>query len=924
MKQVVILLTAIVVTVVVSWGQEPAGASAGIYSTRLHPALLEFSQTGSPETGGRLARVTADAREMDAIIYTADPGRLARAGIRIQSRYPGFVTALLQPSDVPVIERTPSVRYARPGLRLYPDNDISRVEMGSQLLHAGFINNTAYKGKGAIVLVYDTGIDWKHLDFRSPTDTTKSRILFIWDQTLTAGAGEASPSGFTYGVEYTQAQIQNEIDGTPPGFVREKDINGHGTHVTGTAAGNGVTLGKFAGQAPEADIIFVKGGDQSFSDARMIDGLTYAMNKAAALGKPIVVNWSIGSMWGTHDATDAVSVAVDAFSSTAGRVHVNSAGNSGNSLIHVGGSIAAGGSKSFLITVPTYTRASGLYNDEIGIILWFNSSDNVTAKIQVTTPTAKTFELLAGEKTFADDADGRVWLGNMVSPDNHQRLLYLWVDDADTLKVPKSGIWTVTLSNVGKDVVYDGWLDPVSIGGQTITLDGADANKTVNSHVPQKSILVGSCFTRFNWPTYSSAGSQTGSWTYNYSKGDQMGGISPFSSLGPSRDGRIKPDISAPGQYIFSALSSNASAADSRVHPMRNYQAMQGTSMAAPNVTGCVALLLAQNPAMTADQVKTLLTSTAVTDAYTGTVPNNSFGAGKINVYRALAKRLYPAATTTQTIYRYDLSGMSFINSYTNYVVSVDTAKKYALRFTPSTSGRLAAVLCNLSWKSIPSSAILSCELYTNTTGSLAGIPGTRIGAAVQVPLTNVDHFTTLPIDMLAAGASVTAGTSYHIVLSLVGATGADHVEVFTDDGTANADNRTSVFTGGAWQNSGASGSGLSGKNIRIRPVVVSSSVPLAVGSEFGGTPASFELLQNYPNPFNPSTEISFSIPQSGVVSLKVFEVLGREVTTLVNGEQESGTHIVQWDAKDMASGVYLYTLRSGSYTQTRKMMLIH
>ena len=60
------------------------------------------------------------------------------------------------------------------------------------------------------------------------------------------------------------------------------------------------------------------------------------------------------------------------------------------------------------------------------------------------------------------------------------------------------------------------------------------------------------------------------------------------------------------------------------------------------------------------------------------------------------------------------------------------------------------------------------------------------------------------------------------------------------------------------------------------------------------------------------------------MVSLKVFDVLGREVTTLVNGEQESGTHIVQWDAKDMASGVYLYTLRSGSYTQTRKMMLIH
>lgn len=923
MKQVVLLLAATLLTASVVWGQQASGASTGIQSTRLQPALLEFSQTGSPETGGRLARVAADGREMDAIIYTADPDQLSRAGVRIQSRYPGFVTAILQPSDVPVLEQNPSVRYARPGLRFYPDNDISRVEMGTQLLHAGFINSTAYKGKGAIVLVYDTGIDWKHLDFRSPTDTTKSRILFIWDQTLTAGAGEAPPSGFTYGVEYTQAHIQNEIDGTPAGFVREKDINGHGTHVTGTAAGNGVTFGKFAGQAPEADIIFVKGGDQSFSDARMIDGMTYAMNKAAALGKPIVVNWSIGGMWGPHDAMDAVSVAVDAFSSAAGRVHVNSAGNSGNSLIHVGGSIAAGGSKSFTITVPAYTPASGLYNDEIGIILWFNSSDTVTARIQVTTPTAKTFELLAGEKTFADDADGRVWLGNMVSPDNNQRLLYLWVDDADSLKVPKSGTWTLTLSNVAKDVVYDGWLDPVSIGGQTITLDGADANKTVNSHVPQKSIMVGSYFTRFNWPSYSSTGSQRGAWTYNYSKGDRMGDASPFSSLGPSRDGRTKPDIAAPGQYVQSALSSASSPSDNNTYPRRMYTVKQGTSMAAPNVTGCIAVVLGQYPAMTADQVKTLLTSTAVTDAYTGMVPNNTFGAGKINVYRAMAKQLHPSATTSHTIYRYDLAGMSFINSYTNFAAPIDTARKYALRFTPSTGGRLSTVLCNLRWMSIPSSAILACEVYTNTTGSLAGIPGTRIGSAVQIPLANIDHFTTVPIDMLPAGVTVAAGTNYHIVLSLVGATGADHIEVFTDDGTANADNRSSVFTGGAWKNSGASGSELAGKNIRVRPVVVSSSVPLAVGSESEGTPASFELLQNYPNPFNPSTEISFNIPQTGVVSLKVFDILGREVTTLVNGHQEAGTHIVQWDAKDMASGVYLYTLRAGSYTQTRKMMLI-
>ena len=85
-------------------------------------------------------------------------------------------------------------------------------------------------------------------------------------------------------MEYTQAQINNEIDGTPAGFVRESDIHGHGTHVAGIAAGNGGTLGgKFTGMAPGADIVVVKGGNASFSETRMIDGLTYAHNIAAAL-----------------------------------------------------------------------------------------------------------------------------------------------------------------------------------------------------------------------------------------------------------------------------------------------------------------------------------------------------------------------------------------------------------------------------------------------------------------------------------------------------------------------------------------------------------------------------------------------------------------------------------------------------------------
>jgi hypothetical protein len=88
-------------------------------------------------------------------------------------------------------------------------------------------------------------------------------------------------------------------------------------------------------------------------------------------------------------------------------------------------------------------------------------------------------------------------------------------------------------------------------------------------------------------------------------------------------------------------------------------------------------------------------------------------------------------------------------------------------------------------------------------------------------------------------------------------------------------------------------------------------------------TPTGFALSQNYPNPFNPSTRISFSIPQAGDVTLKVYDMLGREVATLVNGAMAAGTHSATFDASGMSSGIYLYELRSGNTRITNKMTLM-
>ncbi|NNJ52873.1 MAG: T9SS type A sorting domain-containing protein, partial [Ignavibacteriaceae bacterium] len=88
--------------------------------------------------------------------------------------------------------------------------------------------------------------------------------------------------------------------------------------------------------------------------------------------------------------------------------------------------------------------------------------------------------------------------------------------------------------------------------------------------------------------------------------------------------------------------------------------------------------------------------------------------------------------------------------------------------------------------------------------------------------------------------------------------------------------------------------------------------------------PANYYLSNNYPNPFNPSTKIKYSIPQSSNVVIKVFDVLGNEIETLVNEEKPAGTYELTWYAEGLPSGVYFYRIQAGSFVETKKMVLIN
>jgi hypothetical protein len=98
---------------------------------------------------------------------------------------------------------------------------------------------------------------------------------------------------------------------------------------------------------------------------------------------------------------------------------------------------------------------------------------------------------------------------------------------------------------------------------------------------------------------------------------------------------------------------------------------------------------------------------------------------------------------------------------------------------------------------------------------------------------------------------------------------------------------------------------------------------PVSVKNRHSSLPGKFELGQNYPNPFNPTTTISFTLPSKSFVSLKIFDALGREVSTLISEEMPAGTYTRQWNAGRLASGMYFYRLQAETFSETRKLVLL-
>jgi len=324
-----------------------------------------------------------------------------------------------------------------------------------------------------------------------------------------------------------------------------------------------------------------------------------------------VVNLSVGGHEGPHDGTSLFEQGLDELAEEPGRAIVVSAGNEGDRNIHASASLV-GGSVSYDIN-PSDTV--------IEMSIWYPGDSRFT--VTITPPGEQPIAVPWGTETgvMATSAGtvrvDNAWAG--VNPNNGDNeafvRLYALTDYSN---------WKIAVSDAGGGGRFDVW-----VTSGTATLNGGDSSSTVDEPGNADNVItVGAYTTKVTWPSKSGNQDYTSEYT--------VGTLTYFSSRGPTRDGRTKPELAAPGAWICAALSEDAGWQSWLVHPDGVHTVELGTSMAAPHVSGAIALMLSVNPDLATTEIRGILTSTARQDGHTGSVPNSRWGWGKLDAAAAV------------------------------------------------------------------------------------------------------------------------------------------------------------------------------------------------------------------------------------------------------------------------------------------------
>lgn len=543
-----------------------------------------------------------------------------------------------------------------------PHNDTSRIMSNVDKVEFG-INYSLkqnYTGKNSLVGIVDIGFQTDHPTFFTKT-ADRTRILSMWHQQHATGT---PPLNFNYGSEYKDTQevltaIDN--DGT------------HGTHVAGIAAGSGLLSPnlKYRGMAPESDLSFVgikyandtlggsALGDYIVANPTIIDGYKYLFNLGKKYNKPVVANLSWGMHTGPHDGSSLFDQAVSALVGP-GNIVVGAAGNDGANKMHLG---------QLLLGDTTYTLAidrsrKDYPSENVYVDAWGDPNKKFSMQVSLVDTLGNI--VLSGKWNRVGDCINCGAYRERIA-NNSDTLDITWSEQIYPLNEKPNALLIIQNNRPSTRYIRIGFTAESGFhawnSGQTYrwtsgtfskghidisfgvkyTEGSSDFSVGENGGTGNRTLSVGAYVARNKWLNFEQRLIEEPWLT--------PGAIANFSSRGPApgigdfKTIRQKPDIIAPGHHIASALHKTQYAEwmnNQIVHKQnwRNadqyYVQFSGTSMAAPHVSGIIALYLQANPNLSPEDIKNLWRFYHTRDQFTGNDSNNSAGFGKINAFDAI------------------------------------------------------------------------------------------------------------------------------------------------------------------------------------------------------------------------------------------------------------------------------------------------
>lgn len=476
--------------------------------------------------------------------------------IRIQDLIGKYAILEIPENIVEKVAQLPEIEYMEKPKRLFFAVDSGRsascinpLQTGTgtpgQLITppAGQNNRNNLTGRGVIVAIVDSGIDYAHPDFRNADGTT--RILELWDQNLDT----------VYDAEDINQALEQATEIERYAVVPSRDRSGHGTHVAGIAAGNGrASNGRYRGVAFESNLIIVKLGtpeENAFPrTTELMSALDFCVKKSGEYGRPIAINLSFGNNYGSHSGTSLLETYINDVADFGRNVIVIGNGNDGAAALHTAGTVETGNTKEIQLAVSEFEPT-------LNVQIWKNYADNIEIVIEAPNGTrvGPLQQILGPQRLRVGDTEMLIYYGEPKPFNPYQEIYIEFIPVGDYVE---GGIWRIQL--IPRDIVngnYDMWLPSGgTLNMGTAFLEPVEETTLTIPATASKGIAVGAYDARFNQPA-------------------------AFSGRGFTREtNQVKPDIVAPGVEITSCAVGGG------------YETRTGTSMATPFVTGSAALMM--------------------------------------------------------------------------------------------------------------------------------------------------------------------------------------------------------------------------------------------------------------------------------------------------------------------------------------------